>query len=385
MDAPAVPPRSPQPPLGAGPPSRKTDFEGKIAVALLALLALACAVVLRPFLSALLWAAILCSSTWPIYARLERLLDGRRALAAAIMALSAALLLLLPVVVLASRLAGEFGQVAALVSGWLATGPQSPPGWVRALPLIGGQIDTYWQEVAGNGAKLASDLRGFIPQLRDFVVALGLKLGSGVTDLLLALLISFFFYRDGMAGAQALRSALARVGGRSGERMLALAHATVRGVVYGILGTNLIEALLAALGLHLASVPGALVLSFALFFLTLVPLAPAVIFVPAILWLFEQGEIASASFLVVWYVLVFVILEGALRSFLISRGGELPLIMVFLGMLGGIAAFGLLGVFLGPTLLALASALLREWNAAETGLVRASGRSETAGGALDAG
>jgi predicted PurR-regulated permease PerM len=342
------------------------SIERKIAAVLLFVLGVGCLVVLRPFLSALLWALILSASTWPLYARLERLLGGRRGITAAIMVLGAAALFLLPLALLASQLAPEVTQVAAVASRWMETGPPAPPEWVKTVPVVGARLDAYWLEIADDGAKLAADLRAYIGPARELVLGIGLRLGSGLTELALALLIAFFFYRDGMAGTQALRLALARIGGDRAEHLLRLAADTVKGVVYGVLGTNLVVAMLAALGLRLVGLPSSLLFGFVLFFLSFIPLAPALIFGPAVIWLMQRGSTGSTIFLLVWYVAVFVVLEGALRSYLISRGGALPLLLVFLGILGGIISFGLLGVFLGPTLLAVGYALLREWNVAET-------------------
>jgi predicted PurR-regulated permease PerM len=357
----------------AAPISGHNGIERRVAGILLLLLAIGCLLVLRPFLSALLWAAILAASTWPIYARVERLVGGRRTAAATVMVASAAALFLLPLAMLASHLASEVTGAAVVASRWMESGPPGPPEWVKTLPLAGARLDAYWQSVANDGAKLVADLRAYIGPAREWLLSAAVSLGAGVTELVLALLISFFFYRDGMAGVAALRSALGRVGGANAEQLLALAGTTIRGVVYGILGTNLVEAMLAALGLKIAGVPAALFLSFVLFFLTLIPMAPLLVFLPAILWLVQQGATTGAIFLGAWYVVVFVLLEGILRSYLISRGGELPLLLVFLGILGGIATFGLLGVFLGPTLLAVGYALLRAWNAAEGELAQETG------------
>lgn len=348
-------------------PSESGQLERQVALLLLVLLAVGCFVVLRPFLSALVWAAILTSSTWPIHAAVTRLLGGRRTLAALLMVVSAAAIFLLPLLAMGSRLAAEVPQVAALVSKWMEEGPPQPPAWVGTVPVIGGRLNAYWQSVAADGAKLSADLEYYVEPAKAWLLSTGMMLVAGMTDLVLSLAIAFFLYRDGMAGARTLRSALGRVGGARAEHLLVVAAGTIRGVVYGVVGTNLTEAILAALGLQLAGVPGAVFLGFALFFLTLVPMAPVLVFLPAILWLIQQGAMTSAVLLAAWYVLVFMVLEGALRSYLVSRGGELPFLLVFLGMLGGVFTFGLLGIFLGPTLLAVAYAVLHEWNTHEAG------------------
>jgi predicted PurR-regulated permease PerM len=370
------------------PNHSNSRFERQAAAILLLLLAAGCVWVLRPFLSALLWAAILVSSTWPIHARLERLLGGRRTLGAALMVATAAALFLLPLVAMGSRLAAEVPQIAALVSKWMENGPPQPPSWVVTLPVVGERLDTYWQSIDADGAKLTADLERYVEPAKSWLLGTGMMLVAGMADMMLSLAIAFFFYRDGMAPAGALRSALGRVGGGRAEHLLVVAAGTIRGVVYGIVGTNLTEASLAALGLWLAGVPGAVLLGFALFFLTLVPMAPLLVFAPAILWLMQQGATTSAILLAAWYVLVFMVIEGVLRSYLISRGGELPFLLVLLGMLGGVFTFGFLGIFLGPTLLAVAYAVLHEWNAAEAGMqpemaVAPSARPDRAGSLTD--
>ncbi len=337
--------------------------ERQVGAILLLLLAVGCILVLLPFLSALLWAAILSFSTWPVYQRLERLLGGRRALAATVMIAVAAMLLALPVAALASRVASEAPELAALVNRWMEEGPRPPPAWVKTLPLIGARLDTYWQSVAYDAAKLTADMRAYIGPVREWVLGLGIGFGAALGYILLSLFISFFFYRDGDAAVRVLRSVLGRVGGTRAEYLLGVAGATVKSVVYGIIGTNLVEALLATLGLWGAGVPGAVLLGFAIFFLTLVPLAPVLVFIPAIIWLLQQGATMAAIFLAGWYVLIFMILENALRAFFISRGGDLPLVLVILGIVGGMLAIGFLGIFVGPTLLAVGYALLREWSA----------------------
>lgn len=339
-------------------------IERQVATVLLATLAIGCFLVLRPFLSALLWAVILSFSTWPIYQRVERLVGGRSTLAASLMIVGAATLFALPIVALGSRLASEAPALAALVNRFLEEGPRPPPPWVKELPVVGGRLETYWQSVAYDAAKLAADIKPYIGPIREWLLGLGLGLGAAIAEVMLSLFVLFFFYRNGMAGSRVLRSALLRVGGPSAEHLLSVAGATVRGVVYGIIGTNLVEALLAMLGLLIVGVPGAVLLGCAVFFLTLVPLAPAIVFVPAILWLIQQQATVSAIFLGAWYVFVFMILEGGLRAYFISRGGDLPLILVFLGMLGGIFAVGFLGIFVGPTLLAIGYTVLQEWSTA---------------------
>lgn len=350
-------------------------IERYVGAALLLLVAVGCFVVLRSFLSAVLWAVILSFSTWPIYAHIEEMFRGRRALAALLMTMLAAAVLLLPMAALGSRLAGEVTQIAGIVSRWMEEGPSAPPAWVATVPVIGARLDAYWQTIANDEAKFTADLQPYISTARQAILDIGASLAAGIGELALSLLIAFFLYRDGMTGVHAVSAMLGRVAGSHGERLMAVAGGTIKGVVYGIIGTNFTQAVLAMLGLLIAGVPGALFLGFATFFLTLIPLAPAIIFVPAILWLIQQGAIVSAIFLAIWYVVVFIALESVLRAYFISRGGDLPLILVFLGILGGVLGFGLLGIFVGPTILAVGYALVQDWSGTAKSPVASSGAS----------
>jgi predicted PurR-regulated permease PerM len=134
-------------------------------------------------------------------------------------------------------------------------------------------------------------------------------------------------------------------------------------VVYGVLGSNLIQAAIAVIGFWIAGVPGALVLGMMAFFLTLIPMACNVLWMPAVIWLVAEGNIGRAIFLGVWSAINFGVLESVLRAWLVGRSSEMPLILLLFGMLGGLVAFGLLGLLIGPTLLALGFSLVSEWSA----------------------
>jgi predicted PurR-regulated permease PerM len=180
---------------------------------------------------------------------------------------------------------------------------------------------------------------------------------------LLSLLIAFFLYRDGRAAAARLETVVGQLAGGRAHTLLGVASGTIKGVVYGILGTNLVQGVLAAIGFWLSGVPGAFLLGVLSFFLTTIPMGPVIIWVPAVLWLFHIGDTGWAVFLALWSFGVFGPLENVLRPYLISRGSDLPVILVLFGMIGGLLAFGFLGIFLGPVLLAVSFTLAEEWSA----------------------
>jgi len=186
-------------------------------------------------------------------------------------------------------------------------------------------------------------------------------IGGGILELLLSLIIAFFFYRDGAAAAARLYVLFTRIGGVRAARALDVARGTIKGVVYGIVGTNFVQAVLSAAGFWAAGVPGAFLLRFFCFFLTTLQLASTFVWMPASLWLFYNGSAGTAIALAIWCFLIFNPLENVLRPYLISRGSSLPILLILLGMLGGLAAFGLLGIFVGPTVLAVGFGLMIDW------------------------
>jgi predicted PurR-regulated permease PerM len=180
----------------------------------------------------------------------------------------------------------------------------------------------------------------------------------------MSVLAAFFFFRDGAEGARRLDAAVKRLAGNRAQQLLAVAGGTVRSVVYGVIGTALAQATLQGLGLWLAGVPVAFFLGFLTFFLSFVPLGPPLVWLPAAVWLLYNGAIGWGIFLIGWGFFVVSGVDNVLRPYLISRGSRLPLILMFFGVLGGLMAFGFLGVFLGPTLLTIGYVLLQEWSGA---------------------
>lgn len=208
-------------------------------------------------------------------------------------------------------------------------------------------------------------MREYAGPATQWLIGLGTKLGRGVLDLALSVVAAFFFFRDGAYGARRLKVLLERVAGARGHRLLDVAETTINGVVYGMLGTALAQGALAAFGLWLSGVPGALFLGLLTSLLSFVPMGPPMVWFPATLWLFSTGEIEWGVFMGLWGFLVVSTVDNVIRPYFISLGSALPLLLVLLGVLGGIVAFGLLGVFIGPTLLAVGYTLLREWSHSE--------------------
>jgi len=340
----------------------RRGVEQAIGIAILALIAVGCFLVLRPFLSSIVWAVILTYSTWPLCAWLRDRLGGRTTLAAALMIVLIAGVLVTPFAALGWSMADDVSVLAATVRRWFEHGLPGPPEWISQIPLVGTRLGARWRELSQSGGG-AAELGSYVATLRDALTKLGAGLANALFELLLSLIVAFFLYCNGPAVAAALASLGHHLTGARGQRLIAVVASTIRSVVYGLIGANVLQALLGGLGLWAAGIPGAVLLGFFIFFLTLIPLGPAVIWLPAILWLVHADKGTTALLLFGWCVLVFPVLENVVRPYLVKRGSQLPGLLVLLGMLGGLTAFGFLGVFLGPALLALAFTLIDEWRA----------------------
>jgi predicted PurR-regulated permease PerM len=335
--------------------------ERLLGFVLLALLAVATFIILRPFISALLWAVIITYSTSGLYRRLHYWLNGHRSFAAILSTLFVGTVIVLPLVGVSATLTENMTGLAATIREALDRGIGPPPAWLRELPLVGPPLQDHWKAMAAGETSFTASLKPYLSVAGSWLLSGLASIGGGILELLLSLVIAFFLYRDGGIAAACLYALSSRIGNERATRALDVAGGTIKGVVYGIVGTNLIQGVLSGLGFWFAGVPGAFLLGFLCFFLTMIPLAPTFVWLPACLWLFYKGSTATAIALAVWSFLIFNPLENVLRPYLISRGSNLPILLILLGMLGGLATFGLLGIFVGPTILAVGYGLVTEW------------------------
>lgn len=338
----------------------RPKLEQNLAWFFLILLAAGCLVVMAPFVSMVLWAVILCFSSWPLYRWLLARVGNRRTLAASIMSLALMLVILLPFVVVGAALADHVGQLTTAVRKFIDAGPPPPPQWLGKLPVLGARAVEYWQALAADSAKLLALLKRFIQPASAWLLGAGVAMGAGLVRLAFSIFIAFFLFRDGTKAAEQLSAAALRVGGDRATHLLDLAGNTIRGVVYGILGTALVQAVMAGVGFVIAGVPGAAVLTLLTFFLSIVPMGPPLVWIPAACWLFYQGQTGWGIFMVIWGVGVSSI-DNFVKPWLISRGSTMPFLLILFGVLGGAIAFGFIGVFLGPTLLAVGYRVVQEW------------------------
>jgi predicted PurR-regulated permease PerM len=271
------------------------------------------------------------------------------------------LILLVPLIIVGSTLADNVRDLTATAKQWLEQGPPAPPKWLSKLPLIGQRAAEYWQDLANDSAKLWTTARRFVEPVSSSLFTLGKVLGGGLLQLALSVFIAFFLFRDGVSLAQGLTTTVDRIGGERGRHLLAVAANTIQGVVYGVLGTALVQAVLMGVGLFVAGVPGPGVLALLTFFVSVLPLmGTALVWLPAAIWLFCQGSTGWGIFLVVWGIGVNNV-EQIIKPLLISKGSDMPFLLIFFGVMGGALAYGFIGIFLGPTLLAVGYRVVQEW------------------------
>jgi predicted PurR-regulated permease PerM len=321
--------------------------------------------VMAPFWSALFWGAVLAFASWPVMRLLTRWLGGRESLAAGILTLVWMLLVALPLIWLGFNLADHVRDAVGLIKDIQVDGLPEAPTWLGSIPFVGERLVAMWDSIDQQGAALMVTLKPYLGQVGNWLLARSAQIGGGILELTLSLVFVFFFYRDGPRLAMFVHRLLERLIGERAGYYIELVAGTVQRVVNGVIGTAAAQALLALIGFWIAGVPGALVLGIVTFLLSLIPMGPPLIWIPATAWLAWKGDYTYAVFLGVWGTFIISGVDNVLKPYLISRGGNLPLVIVLLGVFGGLIAFGFIGLFIGPTLLAVAYSLLTDWSASQ--------------------
>ena len=335
--------------------------EKVMGVGLLGLILLGCFVILRPFVSVVLWSAILCYATWPACEWLVRHFHGRRALAASVMTLALIILVALPIALVGSSLASSVEHLLAAVRRLNTEGLPTPPTWLVELPLGGDYISEHWADLELNADSSTDLLKKLLTNSQGWLIRNSIYVGQGVLQVFLSVVVAFFFYRDGHIVAKRIEEASHRVFGEYTQHLIEVISTTVRGVVYGVLVTALGQGIMAAIGFTIVGLPAPLFWALVVGILSFLPVGPPFVWIGATIWLVAQGSPGWAIFMVVWGVLGISGVDNILRPILISRSAKLSFLPVLLGVLGGVLAFGLIGVFLGPTLLAVGMSVAKEF------------------------
>jgi predicted PurR-regulated permease PerM len=317
--------------------------------------------ILKPFLPALIWAVTVVVATWPLMLKAQAYLWGRRALAVTAMTFALLCVFIVPLLLAVVTIA----ENADRITGWLKTLADMqvppPPHWVAGIPLVGERLASVWQQVAVEGySELAARAAPYVKDVGRWIVGHAGGVGSVFLQLLLTVILSAILYSKGEhAAAGALRFGR-RLAGARGEGSIVLAGQAIRGVALGVVVTALIQSLLGGIGVAIAGVPFAAVLTALMFMLAIAQIGPAPVLALSVGWLYWQGDNAWGTALLVWAVAVSS-MDNIVRPILIRRGADLPLLLIFAGVIGGLLAYGVVGIFIGPVVLAVGFKLLESW------------------------
>lgn len=328
---------------------------------LLGLIAIGCIEVLYPFFSAILWAAILAFTTWPVHVWLRGHLRLGHTGTAALMVTIVAVVVVLPLAVAAPGAADDAKHLNKLLLSTIAAGLPQAPDWLGQVPLVGHTVVGLWNTWAADLDAMVAFFKPYFGIVAEVGLSLLLGLANGVLDFVLALVVAFFFFAAGDRFASVLTALLWRIAGARAPRLIEVTGNTVRGVVYGILGTAVAQGILTTIGLWLAGVPRPLLLGVLAGGLAVLPVGAPMVWIPSALWLLAEGDTWRGLFLLAYGLIAVSGADSVMRPYFIARGAQLPFLLTLLGVLGGALKFGLLGVFVGPVLLGVGFTLVREW------------------------
>lgn len=317
--------------------------------------------ILWPFIGAIVWAATIVVATWPLMISIQAWLWGKRALAVTVMTLLLLCVLVVPLTLAIGTIVSNVDEIAAWAKSLADFKTPAPPDWVANLPLVGQKAVELWDRVAAAGIQeLATRTAPYVGGVMVwFATRLG-GIGVLLVEFLLTVILAAAMYANGEFATQRLIRFGRRLAGQGGEDAVFLAGQTIRGVALGVVVTALAQAVFGGLGLVIAGVPFAGVLTGVMLFLSIAQIGVVPVLACAVAWLYWSGQSAWGTFLLVWMIMA-TTMDNFLRPILIKRGANLPLLLVFAGVVGGLLAFGLIGIFVGPVILAVADTLLTAW------------------------
>jgi predicted PurR-regulated permease PerM len=317
--------------------------------------------VLRPFLLAGIWATMIVVATWPTLRALERRLWGKRSLAVAVMTLALVFIIAAPLATAVVAIAERADDIVAWVKSLATVSMPQPPEWLHRIPVVGPKAAERWRAIAS--ASPDDLLRQGTPYIRDvapWVIGQAGTLGTLLAQLLLAMIIAAILYAKGEMAAAGVLAFARRLGGEAGERVTALSAQAIRAVALGIVVTALIQSVVGGIGLVITGVPYPLLLTSVMFMFGVAQIGAVPVLLGAVVWVYWSSGTFWATVLLVWTVITGSF-DNVLRPILIKRGADVPFLLIFAGVLGGLLAFGLIGLFVGPVVLSVTYTLLEAW------------------------
>jgi predicted PurR-regulated permease PerM len=315
--------------------------------------------IMKPFLPALIWATMVAVATWPMLLAVQARLGRRRWLATLVMTLAMLLVFVIPFSLAVGTLVVHLDDITGWVKSIDLHELQTPPEWVARIPWVGERIASTWRELAPSGdlgakvAPLAASLVSW------FLGQLG-SLGAIILQFLMTVGITALLYAKGETAAGGVLAFARRVGGERGAGAVKLAGQAIRGVALGVVVTAIAQSVLGGIGLAIVGVPYAALLTAAMFLLAVMQIGAGPILICAVIWVFWKGDTGWGVALAIWTVLV-TGMDNFLRPYLIKKGADLPMLLILVGVIGGLLAFGVVGIFIGPIVLAVSYTLVSAW------------------------
>jgi predicted PurR-regulated permease PerM len=330
-----------------------------LSVLFLSLMIVACIWIVQPFILGFAWAATIVIATWPVLIKLQRLLFGRRSLAVLVMTLLLFLLFVIPVALLVNSLVdGSTPLIHAISSGSISL---PDLGWLKSIPLVGAKLYAGWHSLLDmGGTAIMAKVRPYIGTTTTWFVGQAAHIGRFMVHCALMLLFSALLYWQGEKVAYGVRYFATRLAAKRGDAAVLLAGQAIRAVALGVVVTALVQAVLGGIGLAISGVPYATLLTVVMLFSCLIQLGPLVVLVPSIIWLYWTGDTTWGTVLLVWSCVVGT-MDNFIRPILIRMGADLPMVLILTGVIGGLIAFGMIGLFIGPVLLAVSWRLFDAW------------------------
>jgi predicted PurR-regulated permease PerM len=317
--------------------------------------------ILRPFLGAIIWAVMIVVSTWPLMRAVQARLGGRRWAAVTVMSFVLLLVLIVPLSLAIGTIVANADEIVAWAKRLSEFKLGAPPSWLAGLPVVGERLTALWQELAAQGVEgVAAKIAPYTKVLAAWFVAEIGSFGALFIQFLLTVIAAAVLYAQGEDAADWVLGFGARLGGEHGEAAVRLSGQAIRGVALGVVVTALVQSLIGGVGLAIAGVPFAAILTAVMFLLAVAQIGAALVLIVPVIWLYWSGAAGWGTFLLVITVIAGT-LDNVVRPILIKKGADLPLLLIFLGVIGGLIAFGLIGIFVGPLVLAVTYTLLDAW------------------------
>lgn len=334
-------------------------LEAAIRIGLVVLLVAWCFEIVKPFIVPVVWGIVIAIAVYPAYCWLERALADRRGLAAALIALLMLVVLIGPTVLLAGTLADSARKlVTSLTDGTLPI--PAPPEGIGDWPIIGHPLERFWRLASVNIAAALAEIKPQVTAFGSWMLSTVAGLSLGILQFVLAIIIAGVLLANAAGGGEAARAIATRLAGERGAEYAELAQATVRSVTRGILGVALIQSLLAGLGFLAVGLPGAGLLALICLLLAVVQVGPGLVLLGASIYVFTEAETTPAVLFLIWNIFV-ALMDNVLKPMLLGRGSKVPMIVIFVGAIGGFLAEGIIGLFVGSVVLALSYTLFTAW------------------------